>query len=56
MFEVKDKYVVIGIERYKKFRENELDSAYLKTINDIKAGNYKTQTAAQHMAELRDEI
>ena len=52
----KDKYVVIDIERYKKFRENELDIAYLKTMQDLNAGNYRTQTASEHIKELIDEL
>jgi PHD/YefM family antitoxin component YafN of YafNO toxin-antitoxin module len=52
----KDKYVVIDIERYKQFRENELDIAYIKTMQDIKTGHYKTQSASEHIQELMDEL
>ena len=52
----KDRYVVIDIERYKEFRKNELDIAYMKTMQDIKTGNYKTQTASEHIKELMDEL
>ena len=52
----KDKYVVLDIERYKEFRENELDIAHMKVMQDIKDGNYKTQTASQHIKELLLEI
>ena len=52
----KDKYVVLDIERYKAFRANELDLAYMQTMNDIKEGNYKAQSAAEHIAELKDEL
>jgi len=52
----KDKYVVIDIERYKKFRESELDIAYLKAMQDVKTGNYKSQTASEHIKELMDEL
>ena len=52
----KDKYVVLDIERYKEFRANELDLAYMQTMNDIEKGNYKTQSAAVHIAELKDEL
>ncbi len=52
----KDKYVVIDIERYKEFRTNELDLAYMQTMNDIKKGNYKTLTTEEHIAELKDEL
>jgi len=52
----KNKYVVLDIERYKEFRENELDIAHMKVMQDIKDGNFKTQTASQHIKELISEI
>lgn len=52
----KNKFVVIDIERYKELRANELDLAYLQTKQDIKEGNYKTQTAQEHIAELTNEL
>ena len=52
----KDKYVVIEIERYKEFRESELDIAHMKAMQDIKTGNYKTQSASEHIKELMDEL
>jgi len=45
----KNKFVVIDIERYKELRANELDLAYLKTMQDIEKGNYKTQSAKEHI-------
>ena len=52
----KNKFVVIDIERYKELRANELDLAYLKTIQDIEKGNYKTQSAKEHIEELKNEL
>lgn len=52
----KEKYVVLDIERYKEFRKNELDIAYLKTMLDIKNKNYKTQSAKEHIKDLIDEL
>lgn len=52
----KDKYVVLDIQRYKQFRESELDLAHMKVMQDIKDGNYKAQTAAQHTKELVNEL
>ena len=52
----KDKYVVLDIQRYKQFRESELDLAHMKVMQDIKDGNYKTQTASTHVKELMDEL
>lgn len=52
----KNKYVVLDIERYKAFREYELDVAHMKAMKDIRDGRYKTQTAQQHIKELMDEL
>ena len=52
----KNKYVVLDIERYQAFKESELDIAHMKAMNDIKQGNYKKQTAAEHVEELLSEI
>jgi len=52
----KDKYVVLDIERYKEFRANELGLAYMQTMQDIEKGKYKVQSAAEHIAELKDEL
>ncbi|WP_019895543.1 hypothetical protein [Hydrogenovibrio halophilus] len=52
----KNKYVVLDIERYQAFRQNELDLAYLQAMQDKQAGNYKVQTAEDHIKELMDEL
>ena len=52
----KNKYVVLDIERYKAFRESELDIAYMKAMQDIKEGKYKKQTAQEHIDELLSEL
>jgi len=52
----KNKYVVLDMERYNEFRQNELDLAYIKAMQDVKEGRYKTQTAAEHVKELMDEL
>ena len=52
----KDKYVVLDIERYKEFRVNELDLAYMRAMQDKEKGNYKVQSAAEHIAELENEL
>ena len=52
----KNKYVVLDIERYKAFRESELDIAHMKAMQDIDNKNYKTQTAQEHIKELVDEL
>ena len=52
----KNKYVVLDIDRYNEFRQNELDIAHMKVIKDIKEGRYKVQTASEHIKELMDEL
>ncbi|MGM0519591.1 MAG: type II toxin-antitoxin system prevent-host-death family antitoxin [Campylobacterota bacterium] len=52
----KEKFVVLDIERYKEFRANELDLAHMKAMQDIKDGNYKKQSAKEHLQELKDEL
>ncbi|MFA6191099.1 MAG: type II toxin-antitoxin system prevent-host-death family antitoxin [Sulfurimonas sp.] len=52
----KDKFVVLDIDRYKELRANELDLAYIQTMQDIENKNYKTQTAKEHIDELMREL
>ncbi len=52
----KSKYVVLDIERYNEFRQNELDIAHMKVMQDIKDGKYKVQTASEHAKDLIDEL
>jgi len=52
----KNKYVVLDIERYNEFRQNELDIAHMKVMQDIKDGKYKRQSASEHIKELIDEL
>ena len=52
----KNQYVVIDIERYNELRANELDLAYLKSIQDIEKGKFKVQSAQEHIDELRNEL
>jgi len=46
----------LDIERYKIFRENELDLAHMIAMLDIKDGKYKVQTAKEHIEELISEL
>ena len=52
----KNQYVVLDIERYKELRANELDLAYLKSLQDIENGNYKIQSAKEHIEEIKNEL
>ena len=52
----KNKYVVLDIDRYNEFRQNELDIAYMKIVQDIEQGKFKIQTASDHVKELMDGL
>ena len=49
----KEKYVVIDIERYRDFRARELDIAYMEAMQDIEKGDYKVQSAKEHIEDLK---
>ena len=52
----KDKFVVLDIERYMELRANELDLAYIQSMQDIENKKYKTQTAKEHVEELMNDL
>lgn len=52
----KDKFVVLDIQRYKELRANELDLAYIQTMQDIENKKYKTQTAKEHIQDLINDL
>ena len=52
----KNQYVVLDIERYKELRANELDLAYLKSLQDIEKGKFKIQSAKEHIEEIKNEL
>ena len=52
----KKKYVVMDIERYKTLRALELDNAYREVMKEVEQGEYKTQTAQEHLQSLKDDL
>lgn len=48
----KDKYVVIDMDKYSKFREYELEIALLEAKADVKAGRTKRESVAAHMKRV----
>lgn len=52
----KNKYVVVDMERYEYLRECELEHAYREVQKDMKDNRYKTQTAEEHMTELKNVL
>jgi len=51
-----DKYVVMGLEKYAKFREAELDMAVKEAKADYEAGRTITESVDDHMKRVTDEI
>ena len=51
-----DKYVVMDLDTYAKFREYELCIAVEEARNDMAAGRYTAESVAEHMERLRDEL
>ena len=52
-FRGKKKYVVMDYERYKGFREYELDKAYQEAMKDIENGDYHTDIE-RHIKEIEN--
>ena len=51
-FEIeKIKKIVVLREKF-----DELGLAYIKSIQDIKEGNYKIQSASEHIKEVKEEL
>jgi len=55
-FRGKKKYVVLDYERYKEFREYELDRAYQDVMEDIANGDYVVSSAKEHIERLKQEL
>jgi len=55
-FRGKKKYVVLDYERYKEFREYELDRAYQDAMKDIANGDYVVSSAKEHIERLKQEL
>ena len=51
-----DKYVVMGLEKYARIRESELDIAVKEARADYEAGRTTTESIDDHMKRVADEI
>ena len=51
-----DKYVVMGLEKYARIRESELDMAVKEARADYEAGRTTTESVDDHMKRVTDEI
>jgi len=51
-----DKYVVMGLEKYARIREAELEMAVKEARADYVAGRATTESVDDHMKQVADEI
>jgi len=51
-----DKYVVIGLEKYARIREAELDMAVKEARADYESGRTTMESVDDHMKRLVDEL
>ncbi len=52
----KDKYVVMELEKYAKLREIELELALQEAKADMEAGRFSTESVADHMKRVTDDL
>ena len=50
------KYVLMGVEKYARLRESELDMAIKEARADYEAGRVVTESVDDHMTRVTDEI
>jgi len=51
-----DKYVVMGLEKYARIRESELDMAVQEARADYEAGRINSESIEEHMNRMTDEL
>jgi PHD/YefM family antitoxin component YafN of YafNO toxin-antitoxin module len=51
-----DRYVVMDVEKYAKLREYELAIALQEAKADVEAGRYTTESVADHMKRVADDV
>lgn len=51
-----DKYVVMGLAKYARLRESELDIAVKEARADYEAGRITTESIDDHMNRIVDEV
>jgi len=50
------KYVIMGLSKYNKLREQELEMALMEAKADIENGRYVTESVADHMKRINDGL
>ncbi|MBQ0718612.1 MAG: type II toxin-antitoxin system prevent-host-death family antitoxin [Gammaproteobacteria bacterium] len=51
-----DRYVVMDVEKYARLRECELSIALQEARADVDAGRYVTESVAEHMRRVADDL
>ena len=51
-----DRYVIMDLEKYNKLREYELAMAVQEAKADIAAGRFVTESVADHMRRISDDV
>ena len=51
-----DRYVVMDIEKYARLREYELVVALQEAKADVEAGRYTSESVADHMKRVTDDV
>lgn len=52
----KERYVIVDIEKYAQMREYELAAALQEAKADVDAGRHTTESVAEHMQRVSDEL
>ena len=52
----KARYVIVDIDKYAQMREYELVAALQEAKADVDAGRYTTESVAEHMRRVTDEL
>ena len=52
----KNKYVIMGIEKYNQYREYELNAAIVETREDIKKGSFIIESVDDHIKRLKKNL
>jgi PHD/YefM family antitoxin component YafN of YafNO toxin-antitoxin module len=52
----KNKYVVIDMDAYNRFREYELEVALAETRRDIADGNFVEESVEEHINRIQNEV
>ncbi|PUA27776.1 MAG: prevent-host-death protein [Cellvibrio sp. 79] len=52
----RDRYVIMDLEKYNKLREYELAMALQEAKDDVATGRFVTESVADHMRRISDDV